>query len=64
LVLDPFAGSGTTAVAALRLGRRFLGSEIDPKYHALALERIAAERSCSTLAQHRAGQLGLLGGEP
>jgi site-specific DNA-methyltransferase (adenine-specific) len=64
LVLDPFAGSGTTAVACLRSGRRFIGSEIDPKYHALALERIAAERSCSTLAQHRAGQLGLLGGEP
>lgn len=63
LVLDPFAGSGTTAVACLRSDRRFLGSEIDPKYHALALERIAAERSCSTLAQHRAGQLGLLGGE-
>jgi site-specific DNA-methyltransferase (adenine-specific) len=63
LVLDPFAGSGTTAVACLRSGRRFIGSEIDQKYHALALERIAAERSCSTLAQHRAGQLGLLGGE-
>jgi site-specific DNA-methyltransferase (adenine-specific) len=63
LVLDPFAGSGTTAVACLRSGRRFIGSEIDPRYHALALERIAAERSCSTLAQHRAGQLGLLGGE-
>ena len=60
LILDPFAGSGTTAVAALRLGRRFLGCEIDPRYHALALERIAAEKSCSTLEQHRAGQLGLL----
>lgn len=63
LMLDPFAGSATTALACLRLGRRFLGSEIDPRYHALGLERIAAERECSTLAAHRAGQLCLLGGD-
>lgn len=63
LILDPFAGSATTALACLRLHRRFLGSEIDPKYHALGLERIAAEKGCSTLAAHRAGQLCLLGGE-
>lgn len=41
LVLDPFAGSGTTGVACLRLGRRFLGWELDPAHHAAACERLA-----------------------
>ena len=40
LVVDPFSGSGTTAVASLRLGRRFLGSEIDPDYARLAARRL------------------------
>lgn len=43
LVLDPFAGSGSTLIAAMRLGRPFLGIEIDPAYHAGAAERIATE---------------------
>lgn len=41
LVLDPFAGSGTTGVACVQTGRDFLGCEIDPTYHALAVRRIA-----------------------
>lgn len=41
LVLDPFAGSGTTGVACVQLGRRFVGMELDPTYHALAAQRIA-----------------------
>lgn len=44
LVLDPFAGSGTTAVACLRTGRRFAGFELDPGFHAAATARIEAER--------------------
>ena len=44
LILDPFAGSGTTGVAAIRLGRRFIGWERDPKYHAIALKRLGAAR--------------------
>ena len=40
-VLDPFTGSGTTGVAAKRLGRDFIGIEINPEYHRMALERIA-----------------------
>jgi site-specific DNA-methyltransferase (adenine-specific) len=44
LILDPFAGSGTTGVAAIRLGRRFIGWEKDPKYHAIALKRLTAAR--------------------
>jgi site-specific DNA-methyltransferase (adenine-specific) len=41
LVLDPFLGSGTTAVVARRLGRRYLGFEKDPQYVRLAQKRLA-----------------------
>lgn len=41
-VLDPFMGSGTTGVACAKLGRRFIGIEIDPGYFAIAVKRIAA----------------------
>lgn len=40
LIFDPFMGSGTTGVAALQLGRRFIGCEIDPNYFAIAEKRI------------------------
>lgn len=43
-ILDPFAGSGTTGVAALRLGRRFMGFEKDPAYFDMAVKRLAGER--------------------
>lgn len=59
-ILDPFAGSGTTGVAALRLGRRFLGAEKDAAHYATACARLAAEEGGSTLAAARAGQLSLL----
>ena len=36
LVLDPFAGSGTTGLVAMRLGRRFVGIELNPAYVTLA----------------------------
>jgi DNA modification methylase len=39
LVCDPFAGSGTVAVAARALGRRFVGAERVPLYHEIALRR-------------------------
>ena len=41
LVLDPFMGSGTTAVAALRHGRRFVGFELNRRYFATAKRRVA-----------------------
>lgn len=44
LVLDCFLGSGTTALAALRLNRRYIGIELDPKYVALAEKNIAREQ--------------------
>jgi DNA modification methylase len=42
-VLDPFGGSGTTAVAAMRSGRNSVSYEIEPAYVALARERLAVE---------------------
>jgi len=62
LILDPFAGSGTTGVAALRLGRRFLGCELDATYAATAHDRLTAEDAGQSLASARSGQLSLLGG--
>jgi DNA modification methylase len=43
LVLDPFLGSGSTAVAAVRTGRRYCGYDTDPAYVDLARRRVAAE---------------------
>lgn len=43
LVLDPFMGSGTTAVAARRLGRHFVGFDADPTYVERAIARVAHE---------------------
>ena len=41
LVLDPFCGSGTTGVACIQTGRRFIGIELEEKYAAIARRRIA-----------------------
>ena len=42
-VLDPFMGSGTTAVASKRLRRRFVGFEVEPRFHAVAVQRLDRE---------------------
>lgn len=42
LVLDPFMGSGTTAEAAKRTSRRFVGCEVDPTFHQYCQQRLAA----------------------
>jgi len=39
-ILDPFMGSGTTGVACMNLGRKFIGIEIEPRYFQIACERI------------------------
>jgi DNA modification methylase len=45
VVLDPFVGSGSTAIAAVRNDRRYVGYDTDPAYVTLAEERIAAARA-------------------
>lgn len=40
VILDPFSGSGSTAVAARRLKRHYIGVEIDPEYHAYSMKRL------------------------
>jgi len=51
-VLDPFAGSGSTAVAAQVLSRRFIGIELEPMYAQVATERVMRE----ALAERPAGE--------
>ena len=41
MVLDPFAGSGTTGLAAIELGRRFTGIDLSPEFARLAAGRLA-----------------------
>lgn len=53
LILDPFMGSGSTAVAARRTGRRFLGFDTDPAYVALANQRVRAEADAGDGAEVR-----------
>ena len=54
-ILDPFMGSGTTGVACARLGRRFIGIEIEERYFDIACRRIeAAQRQGDMLIQQPA----------
>lgn len=50
LVVDPFAGSGTTGEAAVAEGRRFLGVELSEEYCRMAERRIGAAQPCFPLA--------------
>ena len=61
LVLDTHMGSGTTGVACIRLGRRFIGIELDADKAAIATERLAAELAGLSLSAARAGQAPLFG---
>lgn len=51
-VLDPFSGTGTTAIAAKRLGRNYLGLELDPDYVQIAENKLAQESSNSKLGDY------------
>lgn len=53
-ILDPFMGSGTTGVAAIQMGRKFIGIEREPKYFEIACERIAnAQRQQTLFIEHK-----------
>lgn len=62
LVLDPFTGSGTTGIAAVKEGRSFVGVELNPAYADLARERIGAVEALSSVEDMRRGQVPLFGG--
>jgi len=53
-VFDPFMGSGTTGVACMQTGRRFIGCEIDPGYFAIAQRRIEQAAMQPPLIPHAA----------
>ena len=55
-ILDPFMGSGTTGVAAIQLGRKFIGIERERKYFDIAAERIANAQRQQTLFEPQAKQ--------
>jgi site-specific DNA-methyltransferase (adenine-specific) len=52
IVLDPFMGSGTTGVAAIQMGRKFIGIEREPKYFEIACERIRNAQRQESLFAH------------
>jgi DNA modification methylase len=56
LILDSHAGSGTTGLAAVELGRRFIGFELDPKHHATATERLRNALRQESLFRHPPAQ--------
>ena len=58
MILDPFMGSGTTALAAIEMGRHYVGFEIDPAYYEICQSRIAQARE-----DRRKRLFSLLGGE-
>ncbi len=62
-VLDFTMGSGSTGVAAMKTGRRFIGIELDPQYYAIAEQRIknAAGEFVLTEKEKQTGQLALFG---
>ncbi len=52
IVFDPFMGTGTTAIAAKRLGRNYFGFELDNKYVAIANDKLKYEQSNSKLGDY------------
>ena len=64
-ILDPFMGSGTTGVACVRTGRKFIGIEKEPKYFKIAKRRIIDELNRFPLLEQKQApqQLELAGGD-
>ena len=51
IILDPFMGTGTTAIAAKRLGRKFIGFELDKEYVDIANKKVESEKSVSKIGK-------------
>ena len=65
LICDPTAGLATTGVAALTMGRRFVGAEMDPETHAKGAKRLAETQVVDLFDEGRLAKQGaLFGGEP
>jgi DNA modification methylase len=64
LIFDPFCGSGTTCVAAKRLGRRYIGIDISPEYCDIARKRLEAEEKGITVKELEKGQGSLFATPP
>jgi site-specific DNA-methyltransferase (adenine-specific) len=52
IVLDPFSGTGTTAIAAKRLGRNYVGLELDNEYAQASLNKLSQEQSNSKIDEY------------
>lgn len=53
IILDPYMGSGTTGVAAIRLGHQFIGVDKDPEHYETACRRLEEEQRQMRLCDHR-----------
>ena len=55
IVIDPFLGSGTTAVACINTGRHYIGFELDQRYYDIACKRLQANRSDNRKDKNKGG---------
>lgn len=64
LICDPFNGAGSTGVAALLEGRRFIGCELSPEYHQISCDRFTAHENLGHRKDAERGQGSLFAAKP